>query len=318
MFGNLDDLSNCGLVPRACGQVFDYVEELCRYTVHCEMMEIYNESLNDLLSLSTELKIKESCSEGVYVQGLTRLEVSSLSELMEAINLGNQARKVKSTKINEYSSRSHTLLTIEIAAKDTSKRRGRLNLVDLAGSEKVNKSGVVGVTLDEARKINLSLSCLGHVIHALHHGNEHIPYRDSKLTRILQESLGGNYKTSMIVTCSPHSSSLEETISTLKFATRAKSVKNYCRLNYQKSPNSISQLSQELAQTRQELSNFKLALIRVKDHIQNQHQEHFKSHEKALETVKVLDELINRPYQQTPNSEVNDVKDVIIDFQSPQ
>ena len=109
---------------------------------------------------------------------------------MEAISLGNQAKKIKSTKINEYSSRSHTLLTIEIISKpcegeDKIKKRGRLNLVDLAGSEKVAKSGAVGVTLEEARKINLSLSCLGNVIHALSNNSEHIPYRDSKLTRIL-------------------------------------------------------------------------------------------------------------------------------------
>lgn len=158
------------------------------------MMEIYQENLNDLLSLDKqELKIKESPSEGVYVKGLTRIAISTENELMEAVSLGNQAKKIKSTKINEYSSRSHTLLTIEIisrASKDNDgssilKKRGRLNLVDLAGSEKVNKSGAVGVTLEEAKKINLSLSCLGNVIHALSNNNEHIPYRDSKLTRIL-------------------------------------------------------------------------------------------------------------------------------------
>ena len=112
---------------------------------------------------------------------------------MEAVSLGNQAKKIKSTKINEYSSRSHTVLTIEIVSRPCDnedgssivKKRGRLNLVDLAGSEKVAKSGAVGITLEEARKINLSLSCLGNVIHALSNNNEHVPYRDSKLTRIL-------------------------------------------------------------------------------------------------------------------------------------
>lgn len=112
---------------------------------------------------------------------------------MEAVCLGNNTKKINSTKINEYSSRSHTLLTIEIISRPCDndieskmmKKRGRLNLVDLAGSEKVAKSGAVGITLDEARKINLSLSCLGNVIHAISNNNEHIPYRDSKLTRIL-------------------------------------------------------------------------------------------------------------------------------------
>jgi kinesin family protein 5 len=169
-------------------------------------------------------------------------------------------------------------LTVEVGGKE---RRGRLNLVDLAGSEKVHKSGVSGTTLDEARKINLSLSCLGNVIYALHHNNDHIPYRDSKLTRILQESLGGNYKTTMIVTISPHSHSLEETVQTLKFADRAKSVKNHCRLNYKPISSIVDQLSGELQQTRQELKDFKIALIRVKDQIRESN------------VVKVLDELIN-------------------------
>lgn len=116
---------------------------------------------------------------------------------------------------------------------------GKLNLIDLAGSEKVSKSQSVGESLEEAKKINLSLSCLGNVIHALTSNCEHIPYRESKLTRILQESLGGNYKTSLIVTCSPHSSSLEETISSLKFATRTKAVKTHFKMNIRTSPDNM-------------------------------------------------------------------------------
>jgi kinesin family protein 5 len=104
-------------------------------------------------------------------------------------------------------------------------------LVDLAGSEKVGKTGATGDILEEAKKINFSLSCLGNVIYALTQHQDHIPYRDSKLTRLLSESLGGNYKTSLIVTCSPHSISLEESISTLKFGARAKNIKNHFRAN---------------------------------------------------------------------------------------
>ena len=110
-------------------------------------------------------------------------------------------------------------------------KKGTLNLVDLAGSEKVSKTGAVGLTLEEAKKINLSLSTLGNVIHALTHKSEHIPYRDSKLTRLLKESLGGNYKTSLIVTCSPHSYNLDEVISSLLFAKRVKTIKNVVKVN---------------------------------------------------------------------------------------
>jgi kinesin family protein 5 len=125
------------------------------------------------------------------------------------------------------------VFTVSICQKlsNGAEKIGKLNLIDLAGSEKVSKSGAEGENLEEAKKINLSLSCLGNVIHALTNNSEHIPYRDSKLTRILQESLGGNYKTSIIVTCSPHSSSQEETISSLKFATRAKTIKTHFKMN---------------------------------------------------------------------------------------
>jgi kinesin family protein 5 len=140
-------------------------------------------------------------------------------------------------------------------------KKGKLNLVDLAGSEKVGKTGAMGEILEEAKKINLSLSCLGNVIHAITTGNDHIPYRNSKLTRILQESLGGNYKTSLIVTCSSHSSSLEETVSTLKFASRAKSIKNHFKMNvkisFEMMQQQLMELKLELQATRQENEKLK-------------------------------------------------------------
>lgn len=131
------------------------------------------------------------------------------------------------------------MLEIKQRYPNDTEKKGKLNLVDLAGSEKVGKTGAMGDVLEEAKKINLSLSCLGNVIHSLTTNSEHIPYRDSKLTRILQESLGGNFKTSLLVTCSSHSSSLEETLSTLKFATRAKSIKNNFKMNIKNSPESL-------------------------------------------------------------------------------
>jgi kinesin family member 5 len=179
------------------------------------------------------------------------------------IELGEKSKMMAATRMNLHSSRSHTLFIMEITQRlpNQTEKRGRLNLVDLAGSEKVGKTGAIGETLEEAKKINLSLSCLGNVIHSLTTNNEHIPYRDSKLTRILQESLGGNYKTTLVVTCSPHSSNREESISTLKFASRAKTIKTHYKMNVQISPESmaalIEQLRLELEECRAELSRYK-------------------------------------------------------------
>jgi kinesin family protein 5 len=167
---------------------------------------------------------------------------------MSVLEVGERSRSVAATHLNQYSSRSHTLFIVEIIQRypNQSEKRGRLNLVDLAGSEKIGKTGAVGETLEEAKKINLSLSCLGNVIHSLTSNAEHVPFRDSKLTRILQESLGGNYKTSLIVTCSPHSFNREETISTLKFATRAKTIKTHYKVNIMNSPESMARLIEQL------------------------------------------------------------------------
>lgn len=209
------------------------------------------------------------------MQGLSQINIVGEEELLEVIRIGNQTKTVKATRINEYSSRSHTIFILEISQRypNGAEKHGKLNLVDLAGSEKVSKSGAVGETLEEAKKINLSLSCLGNVIHALTQNSDHIPYRDSKLTRILQESLGGNYKTSLIVTCTTHSSSSEETVSALKFATRAKTIKNTFKMNISTSPESlrmlIDHLKMEVADTK--LCNLKLKRIvmQIKEEMQN-------------------------------------------------
>ena len=149
--------------------------------------------------------------------------------MLDLIDEGSQMRHVACTRANSQSSRSHTLFILKVNQKlpNNSEKNGVLNLVDLAGSEKVGKTGATGETLEEAKKINSSLSAIGNVIHALVFKTSHIPYRDSKLTRILQESLGGNFKTSLIVTCSNHSNHLEETISTLIFAQRTRDIYIY-------------------------------------------------------------------------------------------
>ena len=266
MFGEMHNDELKGIIPRATRHIFDFIDECeddTEFMIKCSMLEIYRENLYDLLNdRSSDLKIKENPRRGIFVDGLEEIMVGDEDELMDVLDLGAKSKKMASTRMNEHSSRSHTLFIMEIIQRlpNQSEMKGKLNLVDLAGSEKVGKTGATGDTLEEAKKINLSLSSLGNVIHALTVAAEHIPFRDSKLTRILQESLGGNYKTSLIVTCSPHSSNKEETISTLKFATRAKTIKTHYKMNVQNSPealmNIIEQLKIECGDLRDRLAKF--------------------------------------------------------------
>jgi len=260
-----------GITPRAASQIFETVsrsDNETEYIFKCSMLEIYKEKLRDLLNPgSTSLRIKECPHKGIYVQGLTEVCVTSEEEMLEVISLGEQMRTVAMTKLNPLSSRSHQLFVLEARQKssDGSEKRGILNLVDLAGSEKVSYSGVTGNSLEETKKINLSLSALGNVIHALTAGSEHVPYRDSKLTRLLEESLGGNYKTTLIVACSPALRNIDETLNTLRFATRAKNIKNKAHVNIKSSPDDLAKtikvLQDELANARRELQQIKMGKI---------------------------------------------------------
>ena len=176
------------------------------------------------------------------------------------LDLGASNRSVAATRMNQSSSRSHQLVLLRIGQKMPSGREkvGKLNLVDLAGSEKAAAVMEFGETFEEMKKINLSLSALGKVILSLVNGDEHIPYRDSKLTRLLQESLGGNYKTALIVTCSPHPRNVEETLSSLRFGERAGTLKTRVRRNIKESPTAlILYLQTELERCKAELSLFR-------------------------------------------------------------
>jgi len=254
MMGVLGDAEQSGLIPRSASLIFQSIlsdEAGTEFTIKISMLEIYKEALKDLLYVSDEkLKIKET-AEGISVTGLTEEYVGSEEELMDRIEYGQENRTVACTKMNSRSSRSHQLFIIKVhqCCADGVEKVGTLNLVDLAGSEKISASGVKGLGLEEAKKINLSLSMLGHVIHQLSQGASHIPYRDSKLTRLLQESLGGNFKTRLLVACSPHIRNLEETISTLKFAQRAKTVKTKAKMNLREAPDVvIARLTKQLEQ----------------------------------------------------------------------
>ena len=208
------------------------------------------------------LKIKESPSRGGYVDGLAEFSIASEEELMCCIERGEAKRVWGATAQNDISSRSHTIFILQIrqVLQDDTEKRGVLNLVDLAGSEKVGRTGAEGKVFEEGTKINLSLSVLGNVIHALTTNADHVPYRGSKLTMLLRESLGGNYKTTLIVTCTPHSSQMADSITSLKFAQRAKKLRNKVRMNIKLSMEQlqkiIEELKEEVARKNEQLKVF--------------------------------------------------------------
>lgn len=244
MMGDMDDPDKKGIIPRITEQIFDSIlvhgSAQIEYTVGISYLEIYMERIRDLLNpVMDNLPINEG-PKGPYVKGLREIYVNAVDEVYTAMHLGQRSRVTASTNMNLESSRSHSIFLVTINQKDVntgSQKSGMLYLVDLAGSEKVGKTGASGQTLEEAKKINKSLSALGMVINALTDGKStHVPYRDSKLTRILQESLGGNSRTTLIINCSPSSYNDAETVSTLRFGMRAKTIKNKAKINAELSP----------------------------------------------------------------------------------
>uniref|UniRef100_A0A674N9K7 Kinesin-like protein n=1 Tax=Takifugu rubripes TaxID=31033 RepID=A0A674N9K7_TAKRU len=205
------------------------------HTMEVSYFEIYMDKIRDLLDVTkTNLSVHEDKNRVPFVKGCTERFVSSPEEVMDVIDEGKSNRHVAVTNMNEHSSRSHSIFLINIKQEHVEteqKLSGKLYLVDLAGSEKVSKTGAAGAVLDEAKNINKSLSALGNVISALAEGTSHVPYRDSKMTRILQDSLGGNCRTTMFICCSPSSYNEAETKSTLMFGQRAKTIRNTASIN---------------------------------------------------------------------------------------
>jgi len=234
-----------GIIPRLVEAIFAGIEEAdegIEFTVKLSYVEIYNERVRDLLTArsagSDNLKIREGTHGGVYIENVVETYVNSVEQVLALMEQGQAARALAATNMNEQSSRSHSVFLLTIGQLNTqtgSKKGAKLTLVDLAGSEKVGKTGASGSVLDEAKSINKSLSALGNVINALTTSGAHIPYRDSKLTRLLSDSLGGNSKTLLIVTGSPMNTNLEETVSTMRFGTRAKLIQNKAKANTEKS-----------------------------------------------------------------------------------
>jgi len=239
MEGVMENTDLQGIIPRINNDIFNHIysmEENLEFHIKVSYFEIYMDKIRDLLDPSkVNLAVHEDKNKSVYVKGATERFVSSPEEVLEVIEEGKSNRHVAVTNMNEHSSRSHSVFLINVKQENLENQKklsGKLYLVDLAGSEKVGKTGAEGTILDEAKNINKSLSALGNVIAALADGNKtHIPYRDSKLTRILQESLGGNAKTTVVICASPASFNEAETKSTLDFGKRAKTIKNVVAVN---------------------------------------------------------------------------------------
>jgi kinesin family member 11 len=269
-FGSFSDAA--GIIPRVLHNLFTKLEasgEEC--SVKCSFIELYNEELRDLLSPDDATKVTiyhDTSKKGhnsTIVQGMEEAHIKDASDGFKLLQAGSHKRQVAATKCNDLSSRSHTVFTVTAYIKRSSEDgedylcAGKLNLVDLAGSENIQRSGAEKKQATEAGLINRSLLTLGRVINALVERSSHIPYRESKLTRLLQDSLGGRTKTCIIATVSPAKSNLEETISTLDYAFRAKNIRNKPQVNQTINKKTllreftaeIQQLKSELIATRQ-------------------------------------------------------------------
>ena len=239
----LFQVSNVGIIPRALNHLFDELRLMeVEFAMRVSYLELYNEELCDLLSTddSAKIRIYDDVSKkgSVIVQGLEEIPVRSKSDVYKLLAKGQDRRRTAATLMNAQSSRSHTVFSILVHIKENGTdgeemlKIGKLNLVDLAGSENISKAGnEKGIRTRESVNINQSLLTLGRVITALVERTPHIPYRESKLTRLLQESLGGRTKTSIIATVSPGHKDLEETLSTLDYAHRAKNIQNKPEIN---------------------------------------------------------------------------------------
>ncbi|KAI9504390.1 hypothetical protein BX070DRAFT_222085 [Coemansia spiralis] len=259
MGGQGDD---AGLIPRICKQLFTTIENSTSGSFHVEVsyLEIYNERVRDLLNPreSGSLRVREHPALGPYVEDLTKAAVSTYKQVLEHMSQGNKARTVAATNMNEASSRSHAVFTIVLthtSTKDMFERVSHISLVDLAGSERATKTMATGMRLKEGARINQSLASLGKVISALAdqepNSDVFVPYRDSVLTWLLKNSLGGNSRTFMIATISP--SDYAETLSTLRYADRAKHIVNVATVNEDATVKLVRELKQEIAELRKRL-----------------------------------------------------------------
>jgi len=268
-----------GIIPTLCKELFNEIQESAEtrhITVVCSVLEIYNEKVKDLsIESGDDLTIREDSSQGgrgIHVEGLTEVQVKSGQEVLDCIAKAQQRRAVGKTNMNEHSSRSHSVVTLRIGACDcddvdaATLTVSKLHLIDLAGSERQKATGATGDRLKEGAQINLSLSALGNVINALTEkssGGRHVPYRDSKLTRLLQDSLGGNSYTVIICNVSPAKINAEETLSSLRFAERAKKIENKAVVNRDPKGERIVELLQENKALRAKIARLEAHIDRL-------------------------------------------------------
>ncbi|XP_067908729.1 kinesin-like protein KIF11 [Heterodontus francisci] len=257
-----------GVIPRTLHQIFERLaSQGAEFSVKVSLLEIYNEELFDLLSPSSDVSERLQMFDdprnkrGVIIKGLEEISVHNKDEVYQILERGAARRTTAATLMNAYSSRSHSVFSITIHMKETTLdgeelvKIGKLNLVDLAGSENIGRSGAVDKRAREAGNINQSLLTLGRVITALVERTPHVPYRESKLTRILQDSLGGRTKTSIIATISPASVNFEETISTLDYAYRAKNIMNKPEVNQKLTKRAlIKEYTEEIERLKRDLA----------------------------------------------------------------
>ncbi|XP_066435503.1 kinesin-like protein KIF13A isoform X3 [Eleutherodactylus coqui] len=263
-----------GLIPRLCCALFlraaDEENDSQTFKVEVSYMEIYNEKVRDLLDPKgnrQSLKVREHKVLGPYVDGLSQLAVTKFEDIESLMSEGNKSRTVAATNMNEESSRSHAVFSIILTqtlydpqSGNSGERVSKLSLVDLAGSERVSKTGAAGERLKEGSNINKSLTTLGLVISSLADQaagkgkNKFVPYRDSVLTWLLKDNLGGNSKTAMIATISPAADNYEETLSTLRYADRAKRIVNHAVVNEDPNARVIRELREEVEKLREQLS----------------------------------------------------------------
>lgn len=265
MEGVADNADLKGIMPRCFEYVFGAISKCAKnqeFLIRVSFLEIYNNEVYDLLNKDErrKMELKENKDKGVFVKDLTTFVVKSATDCQKILNVGQKQRSVGATAMNAGSSRSHCILSIIVENSETDAdgtvhyRVGKLNLVDLAGSERQKRTGATGDRLMEAKSINLSLSALGNVIKALINPKaKHIPFRDSKLTRLLQDSLGGNTKTVMCANLGPANLSHDETLSTLRYANRAKSIKNKPKINEDPKDAMLREMQDEIAQLKKML-----------------------------------------------------------------
>ncbi|XP_006972910.1 kinesin-like protein KIF13A isoform X2 [Peromyscus maniculatus bairdii] len=271
MMGHAEQL---GLIPRLCCALFKRISleqnESQTFKVEVSYMEIYNEKVRDLLDPKgsrQSLKVREHKVLGPYVDGLSQLAVTSFEDIESLMSEGNKSRTVAATNMNEESSRSHAVFNIiitqtlyDLQSGNSGEKVSKVSLVDLAGSERVSKTGAAGERLKEGSNINKSLTTLGLVISSLADQaagkgkNKFVPYRDSVLTWLLKDNLGGNSQTSMIATISPAADNYEETLSTLRYADRAKRIVNHAVVNEDPNAKVIRELREEVEKLKEQLS----------------------------------------------------------------